>query len=265
MRDPASAGVHRRRRLPHAQRQGGSGHERVDGRRLEPRMEAGLGAQGDGQARAPAHLLRGTSDGRQAADRLRPRVLQRCSAPARRSPATATRRRRSGGVPAVLRRAGPLHRGSRDPVRPVDDHRRTRRSSISPRDSRSGCASTPPRSSGWPTPNRSTSATSRAPTAPGASTSSPTRPTRRASAPAPRKLCEFLESDASPINRFTPPGAEPDSVIDVRAIFQQDHRDLAVDKMPSVLLPRKGTFGLIDYEKMFCPDPTRTTSSICGA
>jgi phenol 2-monooxygenase len=44
-------------------------------------------------------------------------------------------------------------------------------------------------------------------------------------------------------------------VIDVRAIFQQGHRDLAVDKMPSVLLPKKGKFGLIDYEKMFCPDP----------
>ncbi len=70
-----------------------------------------------------------------------------------------------------------------------------------------------------------------------------------------RKLCEFLESDASLIKRFTPAGAEPDSVIDVRAIFQQDHHDLAVDAMPSILLPRKGKFGLIDYEKMFCPDP----------
>jgi phenol 2-monooxygenase len=70
-----------------------------------------------------------------------------------------------------------------------------------------------------------------------------------------RKLCLFLESDASPIRRFTPDDAEPDSVIDVRAIFQQGHRDLAVDNMPSVLLPRKGKFGLIDYEKMFCPDP----------
>ena len=70
-----------------------------------------------------------------------------------------------------------------------------------------------------------------------------------------RELCEFLESDASPINRFRPAGADPDSVIDVRAIFQQGHRDLAVDKMPSVLLPKKGRFGLIDYEKMFCVDP----------
>ena len=25
--------------------------------------------------------------------------------------------------------------------------------------------------------------------------------------------------------------------------------------MPSVLLPKKGKFGLTDYEKMFCPDP----------
>ncbi|HJS96587.1 MAG TPA: FAD-dependent monooxygenase [Solirubrobacteraceae bacterium] len=70
-----------------------------------------------------------------------------------------------------------------------------------------------------------------------------------------RALCRFLESDASPIGRFTPPGAEPDSVIDVRAIFQQSHHDLAVDQMPPVLLPRKGKFGLIDYEKVFCPDP----------
>ena len=81
----------------------------------------------------------------------------------------------------------------------------------------------------------------------------PERPDERGSRA--RELCEFLASDASPIKRFTPAGADLDSVIDVRAIFQQGHRDLAVDKMPSVLLPKKGKFGLIDYEKMFCPDP----------
>jgi phenol 2-monooxygenase len=70
-----------------------------------------------------------------------------------------------------------------------------------------------------------------------------------------RALCAFLESDTSPLTRFTPAGAEPDSVIDVRAVFQQGHRDLSVDEMPAVLLPRKGRFGLVDYEKMFCPDP----------
>src|SRR5919112_1354735 len=70
-----------------------------------------------------------------------------------------------------------------------------------------------------------------------------------------RELCEFLASDASPLTRYTAAGADPDSVIDVRAVFQQGHRDLAVDTMPSVLLPRKGTFGLVDHEKMYCPDP----------
>jgi phenol 2-monooxygenase len=70
-----------------------------------------------------------------------------------------------------------------------------------------------------------------------------------------RQLCEFLASEKSPIARFTPEGADPDSVIDVRAVFQQDHRDLAVTSMPAVLLPAKGKFSLIDYEKVFCPDP----------
>jgi phenol 2-monooxygenase len=78
----------------------------------------------------------------------------------------------------------------------------------------------------------------------------PTLPDSRA-----RELCEFLASEASPVKRFTPASAEPDSVIDIRAIFQQGHRDLTVNEMPSVLLPRKGKFGLIDYEKIFCPDP----------
>jgi len=67
-------------------------------------------------------------------------------------------------------------------------------------------------------------------------------------------LGKFLDSDASPIKRYTPRGADIDSVIDVRAIFQQSHRDLALDAMPQFLLPRKGQFRLIDYEKMFCPD-----------
>lgn len=68
-------------------------------------------------------------------------------------------------------------------------------------------------------------------------------------------LMTFLEtSDRSPVRRFTPPGADIDSVIDVRAVFQPGHRDLRVDDLPSLLLPRKGRFGLIDYEKAYTPD-----------
>jgi phenol 2-monooxygenase len=70
-----------------------------------------------------------------------------------------------------------------------------------------------------------------------------------------RALCEFLErSPDSPVRRYTPDGADVDSVIDVRAVFQQGHRDLAIGAMPALLLPRKGRYGLYDYEKMFCPD-----------
>jgi Phenol hydroxylase, C-terminal dimerisation domain len=43
-------------------------------------------------------------------------------------------------------------------------------------------------------------------------------------------------------------------VIDVRAIFQHGHRELALDDMPAFLLPQKGRYRLRDYEKMFCPD-----------
>jgi phenol 2-monooxygenase (NADPH) len=70
-----------------------------------------------------------------------------------------------------------------------------------------------------------------------------------------RALCDFLnENPKSPIRRHTPAGADIDSVIDVRAVFQHAHTELAIEAMPPLLLPRKGRYGLIDYEKMFCPD-----------
>ncbi|GAA4827261.1 FAD-binding monooxygenase [Saccharopolyspora rosea] len=70
-----------------------------------------------------------------------------------------------------------------------------------------------------------------------------------------RELAAFLSSVDSPIARFTPPGTDPDSVIDVRTVLQQGHRDVTVEDLPPVLLPRKGPFELVDYEKVFCPDP----------
>ncbi|GHD64157.1 phenol 2-monooxygenase [Thalassobaculum fulvum] len=70
-----------------------------------------------------------------------------------------------------------------------------------------------------------------------------------------RALCDFLDrSPDSPVRKYTPPGADIDSVIDVRAVFQQEHRALELAAMPAFLLPRKGRYALIDYEKMFCPD-----------
>jgi phenol 2-monooxygenase (NADPH) len=56
------------------------------------------------------------------------------------------------------------------------------------------------------------------------------------------------------LRKFARRGDERDAVIDVRAIFQQAHRQLAIEAMPSLLLPNKGRYGLADYEKIFCTD-----------
>lgn len=70
-----------------------------------------------------------------------------------------------------------------------------------------------------------------------------------------RRLCDFLaESEESPVRKHTRRGEDIDAVIDVRAVFQQAHRELAIEAMPALLLPRKGRYGLHDYEKMFCAD-----------
>ena len=69
-------------------------------------------------------------------------------------------------------------------------------------------------------------------------------------------LCDWLEHNAaSPIRRHTAQGVDIDSVIDIRAIFQQATRDLDYASMPTLLRPRIGRFDLCDYEKVFCADP----------
>ena len=70
-----------------------------------------------------------------------------------------------------------------------------------------------------------------------------------------RALADFLLTSAcSPLRRYTPVGADIDSVIDFRGVFQQAHRDIQLEALPAILLPRKGCFGLIDYEKAYAPD-----------
>jgi phenol 2-monooxygenase (NADPH) len=69
------------------------------------------------------------------------------------------------------------------------------------------------------------------------------------------QLCDFLAKDqASPVRKYTRRGEDIDAVIDVRAVFQQAHRELAIEAMPPLLLPHKGRYGLLDYEKVFCAD-----------
>jgi phenol 2-monooxygenase (NADPH) len=80
-----------------------------------------------------------------------------------------------------------------------------------------------------------------------------------------RKLCDFLAEDReSPVRKYTRRGEDIDAVIDVRAVFQQAHRALAIETMPALLMPRKGRYGLIDYEKMFCADPKNDIFALRG-
>ena len=70
------------------------------------------------------------------------------------------------------------------------------------------------------------------------------------------RLGRFLrEAPNSPVRRHTRADEDIDSVLDVRAIFQQATRDLSLETLPAFLKPRKGKLGLVDYEKMFCADP----------
>ena len=72
------------------------------------------------------------------------------------------------------------------------------------------------------------------------------------------ELCRFLEfGDTSPIGRPTAVAADIDSVIDVRVILPQYHRDVSWPDLPSLLRSRSGRYGLTDYEKVFAaPLPT---------
>jgi len=68
-------------------------------------------------------------------------------------------------------------------------------------------------------------------------------------------LCRFLQdSPDSPIRRFTRPDQDVDAVIDLRAIFQQRHSEIAIETLPAILLPQKGRHGLRDYEKLYTAD-----------
>ncbi len=70
-----------------------------------------------------------------------------------------------------------------------------------------------------------------------------------------RKLADFLANNpGSPIKRHTPFGADCDSVIDFRAVYQSPHRELEREDLHPFMTPVKGALGLRDYEKVFCVD-----------
>ncbi|WP_299936995.1 FAD-dependent monooxygenase [uncultured Pelagimonas sp.] len=70
-----------------------------------------------------------------------------------------------------------------------------------------------------------------------------------------RSLCDYLGANpASPMAKFRREGDEADTVIDLRAVYQQGFREIEFANMHPLLKPVKGRFGLTDYEKLFCAD-----------
>lgn len=69
------------------------------------------------------------------------------------------------------------------------------------------------------------------------------------------KLADWLLSnESSPVVKNRRNGEDIDSLIDLRAIFQQTFDQLAYEDMPSLLRPTTGKLGLQDHEKVFCVD-----------
>ena len=78
-----------------------------------------------------------------------------------------------------------------------------------------------------------------------------------ASGEALHALCEhWISSPDSILRQVTPPGADWDHVLDLRAVLQKPHREVRLANLHALLLPRKGRHGLIDYEKVFTNDAT---------
>ena len=71
-------------------------------------------------------------------------------------------------------------------------------------------------------------------------------------------------SPTSPVVRYTPEGTDPDSVFDVKAIYQQDHTEVDIERVAGVFLPRVGPFELIDYEKVYAADPEQDIFALRG-
>jgi phenol 2-monooxygenase len=64
-------------------------------------------------------------------------------------------------------------------------------------------------------------------------------------------LAEWLANDpASPL-AATPAGGDEDAWFDVKVVYQQDHSEVDLNRVPRVFKPRLQPFGLTDLEKVY--------------
>ncbi|GHH79383.1 FAD-binding monooxygenase [Promicromonospora soli] len=80
-----------------------------------------------------------------------------------------------------------------------------------------------------------------------------------------RDWAEWLRTaPGSPLLRHTPAGTDPDSVLDVKVVYQQDHFGVEIAEVPEVFKPRVGPFELVDYEKVYATDPAHDIFELRG-
>ena len=260
-RHPDAARLHRRRRLPHAQRQGRPGHERLDAGRLEPRLEARPGAVGP-EPRVAARDLLGRASGRSR------RTSSTSTGSGRRS---WPRSPRSSTDPSALEdfyvSTAEFPAGFMTQYQPVDDRRRTPSISRSRRASRRQAIQVRPRRAcrrrerrppRAPSPGRRALARLRV------------RGRRRSRGSRRRSRTGRTGWRLARVARsrgYTPAGADVDGVLDVKVVYQQRHGDdRHLGACRRLFLPRTGPLGLIDYEKVYAVGlGGRATSSTCAA
>lgn len=76
-----------------------------------------------------------------------------------------------------------------------------------------------------------------------------------------RELAEWLEgSEDSPVRKFTPEGADINSVFDAEVIHQQPYTEVELADVPSFFLPKMGPYQLTDRDEASAPIPAPTSS-----
>ncbi len=66
------------------------------------------------------------------------------------------------------------------------------------------------------------------------------------------KWADWLANDpASPVVKYTPADADPDSVFDVKVVYQQDYTDVNVYDAPAIFRPAVGPFDVEDTNKIY--------------
>ncbi|WP_298037083.1 FAD-dependent monooxygenase [uncultured Microbacterium sp.] len=74
-------------------------------------------------------------------------------------------------------------------------------------------------------------------------------------------LRDWAANAAPLIAGITPVGADPDAVIDAKAIYQQAFEDVVLLDTPELFLPKSGALGLIDWEKVYTATPNTWTDT----